>query len=516
MVLPGQILRIEENSRYTVIFADRANPSPVHFGGVALVPDDSGCLSIRSGHWVGNVELRVGDGAEGFVVPVRVEPRKEKLPDDLWVAMLQDLEAWLPGVTTGLEGGRSGQVGQDGVSVPLIAEALLPLVPLFVRAVKVLLESPRQLDVSVLQDVPLRKMRRVDRETLKWVSRHPEIHAYLDPWKSLELKGEPPVLPLRKTIDVYDHPVNRYVSWLVCRVSKVLGETAAQLEKSCTGDLMEESLFWRHARGNQLRDGAEQIHALWKGSFLSDISKEPLSEAALQVVFDDPVYSRVHKFGRLFLNPLFRLDPDVSKPQAAVRPSFSIYEIWCFFSVGQQLKTILPDWKWKTQGIGNILGSSGTGAGAFHRAVNDDGSRLDVLFNPTFSSYFSRKGKSRWSTSGQRRPDIVVSFKPKSGEGKWVSLDAKYRVGQKNLEDAFASVHIYRDALRYEGHGGECQASVLLAPSCSEDAKDWFEPFFRETFSEGVWELKPGQDGAGLGEWLIGLLVDREERGEEI
>jgi hypothetical protein len=288
--------------------------------------------------------------------------------------------------------------------------------------------------------------------------------------------------------------------------------TAERLEAVVEANQTDENQFWCRSRAGRLRNGSGQLLKVWRHSFLADIPRDPLSEAALQVVLDDPIYMRVHKIGRLFLNPLFRLDHVDTNLQVAVRPSFTIYELWCFLAIGEQLKKRLPHWQWKTSGLKKLLGPEGTDSGAFHRATSQDGNRLEVLFNATFASYFSREGKSLWSISGERRPDITVSYKPEQGEGQWVSLDAKYRVGRNNLTDAFSSVHIYRDSLRYEGFGGACQASVLLSPSCSTDSDVWFSAAYIETYREGIWELKPGQSAGGLVDWLIGLLFNLKSK----
>lgn len=507
-VASGQRLSLEETREYEVVFDGDTEACQVFWGNVLLEPDSRGRMTIRPGYWVGDAELKIEGPAESLTVPVRVQPREEKLSDSLWVAMLQDLETWLPGVSTGIEGGKDGQVGETGASVPLIAEALIPVIAAFERAIRAILEFPRRLDVSVLNDVPLRMVRRVDRETLKWVSRHPEFHAHLDPWQSIELTGQQPILPQRKTIDILDHPANRYISWLIRRVENVLRKTADGLESASTANPTDDNVFWCHSRAKLLREGADRIFRLWRSTFLSSIPNEPLSEAALLVVLDDPAYTRIHKIGRLFINPLFQFDNDATKPQASVRPSFSIYELWCFLAVGKQLNQLLPDWKYVSSGMKHLLGHSATGEGALHRLTNQYGDEIEVLFNASFAGYFNRSDKLRWSISSERRPDIIVSFKPNQEEGKWISLDAKYRVGRNNLSDAFSSAHIYKDSLRYDGFGGQCLASVLLSPSRSEDSADWFSSEYLEIYHEGIWELKPGIIGRQVGEWLVRILLN--------
>ncbi|WP_224961256.1 nuclease domain-containing protein [Geomonas subterranea] len=423
--------------------------------------------------------------------------------------MLQDLEAWLPGITTGAEGGKGGQVGAVGVSAPLIAEALTPLVGCLEKALRAVIEHPRRLDVTTMEDVSLHMVRRVDRETISWAARHPEVSVFLDPWTLIDHKQCEPILPQRLSVDVLDHPANRYISWLVGRVELVLRNTAAGLDAISKAKPMDETAVWCKLRSAKLQTSADQLFKLWRVSFLRDIRKEPLTEAALQVVLDEPEYARVHKIGRLFLNPLFQLQRDEEKPAAAVRPSFSVYELWCFLAVGKQLKELLPTWQWTCKGGNNLIGPSATGEGALHRAVGPAGEILEVRFNPTFASYFARSGKCRWSISGERRPDIIVSYESLEREGVWVCLDAKYRVGRDSLSDAFASAHIYHDSLRYEGFGGCCKSAVLLSPSKSPDTEEWFSNIYLDKYHVGVLELKPGLSCLSAATWLLNQLCSQ-------
>lgn len=237
---------------------------------------------------------------------------------------------------------------------------------------------------------------------------------------------------------------------------------------------------------------------------MGDLVPQPPTEAALLVVTDDPLYARVHRVCRPFLSPRFRLDG--TGPGAAVRPSFHLYEVWCFFATQRQLAAALPDWSWSLRGAKNLLALRGTGAGAVWSAEGPTGS-LRLLFNPTFASYFQREGRDRWSLSGERRPDLVVTFSGEDGVRSWLCLDAKYRAGRKNLGDALSSAHIYRDSLRYEGYGGSCRAAVLLAPARAAEAGEWFGAEFRRRHGMGIEALTPGRaDESQLGRWLVDLL----------
>lgn len=499
----NKILVLEEVKDYCLNSELCYCNSTVFWGEKQLISHSEGVWTFSTGHWIGDNKITIHTSDKTFTIPVQVKPRKEKLSNDLWCEILQDLEAWLPGVTVGIEGGRQGGVSSSGTPAAFIAEALIPLLPVFYDAIRRLIENLRQIDTLEWEEVPLRMMRRVDRQTLKWVSRHPDVAVALDPWKSIGIS--PPWVPRQHSEDSIDHPANRYVAWLIAQIERTLTVTADSLlaaGKSSTST--EDSIEWCNSRATALLNGATTLHNILLTSPLTHIQKQPATEASFQVVIDDPMYARVHKIGRLFLNPLFKFNDNEAAYQAAVRPSFTIYELWCFFAVFRQLKALLNNWSWTFSKLTRLLEIGDSGDGVVVSASSASG-EISVLFNPTFRSYFTRGSNKRWSISGERRPDIVITYKPlghEDAKSSWLCLDAKYRVGKSNLSDAFESVHIYKDSLRYEGYGGKCCSCLLLSPSRTEGTKEWFSEGYINQHQVGVWELRPGSQDTLLAQWI--------------
>lgn len=414
----GALLTLEEAKEYE-ISCEGVSAFECFFDGVKIEPSAKGSLTIRP-NWVANSELRLVGADQSAICPVRVQPNQEKLSDALWIAMVSDLENWLSGISVGLEGGRAGSVGAEGVSLPFITEALTPLLASFERSLQALLEQPRQRDVSTQEDVPLRMVRRVDRETLHWVSKHPHVQDQLDPWRSLELCGAPALIPQRWTVETNDHPANRYISWLVRRVEATLRlAEAGLLNASSRRNITEDGLLWCQSRADNLRDGANRVNKTWKRSFLSGVQREPLSEAALQVILDDPIYLRVHQIGRLFLNPLFQFDVSGGEHQAAVRPSYSIYEIWAFLAVSQQLKGFLPGWTWQTCSIKSLLNPCASGEGALYQAKNSTGESFRFCSMPPLAVSLTNPGGHAGPSLGSVVPILwsATSQAPGRGDG---------------------------------------------------------------------------------------------------
>lgn len=162
-------------------------------------------------------------------------------------------------------------------------------------------------------------------------------------------------------------------------------------------------------------------------------------------------------------------------PQAAIRPSFTLYELWTFLKVERLLRDELVDASWSRKGYGNLLRLESSGTGARCTAMLPEGT-LRLHFNPRFRGYLKRGDRKRFSLSKERRPDLVLTWKPLSGEARWICLDAKYRVSPENVADALSSLHLYRDSLIYEPYGGRCRAAWILTPAKDPACDPWPPP----------------------------------------
>lgn len=497
--------RLEEARRYEVRLAAALPADELWLDERALRCAGAGVFELDVGAWVSlrPLTLRwVRAGQELLRVPVVVTPRRDKLSDAHWVALLEDLERRLPGVTVGATGGGQGAVGTVGVPAPLIAEALLPLVPALLVALGAVCADPRRRTELLWREEPLRRARRADRDAIRWVARRPEVAGALDPRRVAEVGGAEPWLLQQHTEVRDDHPVNRYAAWLLRRVVDTLRRTATALDLRARAAEDPDDRAWAESRARNVLAGADAVERALRRSFLFRVAPSPPTEAALLVLVDDPVYARLHHLGRRFVSPMFRLEEGLT---AAARPTYDLYELWCLFEVQRQLAEALPRVTWRARGLRELLREEGTGAGAGF-VGEGDGETWRLAFNPTFPSWFARGSSRRWSMSGERRPDLVVQ-REAGGEARWLCLDAKWRVSRQNLADAFTSVHVYRDSLRDEAAGGACVGAALLSPRRLAEADDWFSDAFRARFGCGVFELGPGAAATGaLAAWVTGAL----------
>lgn len=445
---------------------------------------------------VGHLALTVHHGGLATQVPLYVQPASSKLGPDLWATMLAELEAWLPGGSVGVHAPQSGSVDLDGAASARLAEAVLPLLPDFERALIAIVERPQTLARHPTEDVPLHRTRAADRETVAWLVRHPTDAAWLNPSLRPDLSGPPPEVPQRTVEDTLDHPANRHVAWLCNRVVAVLREAAAGLRLVKDNNL-NDTAAWCAGRAAALDKAAARVERLHHSTFLRGLRPAPATEAGLLVVRDHPTYARAHRLARRILSPRFRHADGALK--APVRASFDLYELWAFFAV-QRAIAGQAALAWKLKGQQSLFNGTGNGASFVGKGP---GLEVRVLFNPTFGSVLRRGAAGPHSISTERRPDIVVTVQ-RGASGYWVALDAKYRAGTAALGDAFQSAHLYHDALRWPTMGGRCRGALLLCPRATPDAAAWFSPEFREEHGVGVMELAPGGDGAELGAWVLG------------
>lgn len=499
----GDLLVLEEGSPASHYYLTTPTATHIWLGERELERDASG-WRIPIGFWVGTSMLRVGEGEAVRSIPVHVLPSSEKLDTENWLAMSEALEAWVSGVTAGLAGGRGGNVGNSGVALPLLTECLLQIVPELMRCLNAILHTPKQRATERIEEVAIHRVRAASRDTVGWLSRHSAAARYLDPTLDLEQGDPPPArIPVYRSHDDVDHPANRYVAWLVWRIGQRFAHCADGWR--CHAAREDDGGLWARARASACDKSAVTLQRVMATSFLGSLARAPISEEALLVIVGDPIYARTHRLGRLLLSPLFDPAPSATHP-APVRESHTVYELWSFLEVQRQLQRALPRASWSSKGLARLLKPEATGAGAGYRAELESGVVIALDFNPTFRSHWARGSHHRWSLSSERRPDIVISAAGGGLLPRWVFLDAKYRVAREALGDGFESIHIYRDGLRDDHHGGPCVGGALLAPRQRPDTAPWFSEQYLTQHACGVFELTPSKPNDDVANWILRCL----------
>ena len=223
-----------------------------------------------------------------------------------------------------------------------------------------------------------------------------------------------PIVRASMARETLNHPVNRYIRWLIEEVAWAFEQVAQRLDK-----VEEENCpVWRVRRAVQLRETAQRLRNRVLASELRNLRPQPISEPALLVVINDPRYALVHRYGRLILDA--GLLAESGAFAASVNHSYQVYELWCFHRLVKLLEEELGPGQFQRH---DPQQESQLRQGARVCFESPEGP-VELLYNFSF-----RQGpqlrSGRRSLINTQRPDIIMRRPGPSGP-EWLVLDAKY------------------------------------------------------------------------------------------
>ncbi len=457
----------------------------------------------KPGFYAGEVraDLVATDGRRLGSWRLDVSPDAKKLGRDVFGEMLADLLGFDPSLVVGQEPARQ-RLGALGLSQdPLVALSRLRTREAAIqRALRAILREPMWALRARRRLVPPHRIRRVDRRTAQAALRQPMLLVAMGKLDSFDLAG-----PARELVadvpDVerhYDSPANRCLLAMLQALQRRCSDVRAALERKVKDEPRSDTvtgLVQRWPAWSSFLQGMheELLEAARRQPFY-DVSRPEVTAAGLNAVAAHPLYAR---FWRLAWEALRTGVEGLEREELLpLSPTWEIYERWCFVELSRRLGALLPDLEWKRMSRERLEGST------------IDGLRLRLLLQPSFRSTAGEEKQGFWSISGQRYPDIVLSWK-RSDEAGFVVLDAKYRVTRENVLDAMTSAHIYRDSLRMGSR--RPIASLLLVPASG--GAPWLEAAdFVAEHRVGVTALRPGSEPPP---WLLSLLQGRMPAGFE-
>ena len=421
-----------------------------------------------------------------------IHAHPDKIEDrSLWQNMLEDLLDWSESLL-GHQGVRDANVGIGDLNHYLMLEALYPLLERFIRSLEHLFENLRER--SITPDTSLHLLELRAPFPLQQIATNPNAIAWI---QGKQGTGAIPIIDAPFVTQTYDHPVNRYIRWLVEKiVYNVFDAVDKLLHIDFTKDKTSNEMQWRKYRADILKQEGMKLQQLLWNSPLANVSSSPMEDAAFLVILNDPLYAEVHRYGRLLCYHTLNIQDGAFA--ASMSRSFDIYEIWCFQEIVAQFKQVLhtsPVYKFNSKEQDNP--HWGTIA-----IFDTDNAQIMVEYNATFTANFSLSKKDgppkkRYSILNTQRPDIVVYYQ-KNAHKVWVALDAKYRTSKENVSKAFSSAFAYNQTLFDPNFNsihidGAPLGCYLLVPKKLHETAHWFGTEFASRYQFGVFEYRPSK-----------------------
>lgn len=267
----------------------------------------------------------------------------------------------------------------------------------------------------------------------------------------------------------------------------------------------------------RIRGMSRRLTHLLALPFFAEIADRPGPVLLTSIYRNIPAYRTFFRLHREFSLGIAGVFGDFL--QLPLSRTFELYELWCFLRL---LRAAVRRHGADPNALSTLFGD-GTARGS---VVLSPGpvtvplaSGMVLSFQLTFREFW-KEASGRGSYSRTMRPDMVVSAPPESHR-PLIILDAKYRIDTA-LNDALASIHMYRDALVEDDQAGRIQgivrAAYLLTPHLPQPLpNEWkaadlpgrlFHPAYRTQFQFGALTLRPGMSDADFDAALDMLVAD--------
>jgi PD-(D/E)XK nuclease superfamily/Domain of unknown function (DUF2357) len=423
--------------------------------------------------WAGRTTLELEDGALRSAVTLEVAPHQRKLGLNEFEEMLAELSGRSSGLIWGLSPGTRGGIMASAAPAVVHPVVISSQLSVFERLLSRFLDDPPTVTQRTREAYPLDLAHRADLSTLRWLGRKPAVlralrgDGIVGSFTNLRTPVEQP-----KNVSSYNHPVTRYVAFLLVRLLARFRESAHKL---------------RCARGRPFRDVAIEAHAEalasrmdaaanWLEGVLArplfrQVKPEPMGETALQSVEDQPLYSALQRVARRMLDPGLAYGPS-GDLESALKHTYDLFELFVLYRLIDELpKELGEGWELKA---GKPLSYTGREERPGDRAAwlfqGPDGLTLELRYQQWFSrARMPPDDRLFASLSGVNIPDYILVLRSNGRPVSWVILDAKYRSGQQAVDQGLGDVHRYRDALRVRGMRA-CGAFVIVPRLQKADA----------------------------------------------
>jgi PD-(D/E)XK nuclease superfamily/Domain of unknown function (DUF2357) len=454
--------------------------------------------------WAGRTTLFVRDGIESDALLLEIGPHEKKLGQNAFDAMLAELTERSKILAWGLSPGAvRGSVSNYAPVVvhPAIIESQLPLLE---RLLTRLIADPPALTVRSRECRPLDLSRRADLRTLRSVSKNPELVACMLGTRDIEQTVNP-----RTVIDQpvpyisLDHPVTRYIAFLLQRVLARLRSTGTTLRDAHVTRFRDAEAEAHAAELAERVDvAAMRIDRLLRAPLFRQLRPEPMSDTVLQSLADHPLYSAVHRVAQRLLLPGLAYTPN-GDLYASLKRTYDLFELFVLYRALETVTRILgPTWQGKQAAT---LGGSEIEERPMDRALwlfeGPDGLSLELRYQQWFDRAQDPPDTRRFSSlSGLNIPDYILVLRRHMQPISWLILDAKYRSGRHAVDQGLGDVHRYRDALRVEGL--VAAGAYIIVPRLQETQAPYGREEFHTAHRFGVLQIYSDEWRKPIERWI--------------
>ena len=322
--------------------------------------------------------------------------------------------------------------------------------PAFLKQVEKISFRPHKMIQPISRSIPLAQVKRLTPASL----RDPRIaHFANDPAVAAESLSSTWV-NATGLMPTFDSPSNRALKSLMTRMAAQISTLMVNVQQGRLGGDKEEQEQRRPYREQQLQHLLKQINGLLRAEPFSSVSRVETTAASLIQISAQPEYSSAYRNGMRAL--WLGFEGSNMRDHLPVKPTWGIYEAWCFVRLLASLSQRFDGAVWKSIVDGAIKADESY-------TISLGGANLELHFQASFSPVSSNTARQAgWSLSRQRYPDIIAVLR-QGDHSEFVVLDAKYRRHRSNVLDAMESAHIYHDSLRIGTRRPEFCALLLPA-----------------------------------------------------
>ncbi|MEO7152307.1 MAG: DUF2357 domain-containing protein [Burkholderiaceae bacterium] len=419
---------------------------------IELTASTDGLCRWRPGFYAGRVTLHVvATGGVRTRYALDIGPSPSKSGADCFADMVAAIrhfdQALLGGTSEAtMAFGRAGQPGRYADAV-LLAR-MRQHGPGFLDALVNVARAPHRSVCADLQMLPLSRIRRLHPGALRDRRVAALAGASADPTTAFETIR----IHSLTSVPTFDTPANRALLGLLQRFRATLIRLGHKVQALGLGGPQEEQAQRVGRRMIELQTLGSRVDKLLMAAPFIDVSNPSTTAAGLTQVAAQPKYGRAYRLGCRALT--CHVDGQDDADELHVNHSWGIYETWCYLAVLEAIG--------KAVGVAPVAGTPrAVTAELAYTVVLPQGGELEILFQGVFPSSSPWAGRSGWSISRERRPDIVLVAR-RAGQHRAMVLDAKWRSGKNNVLAAMESAHLYHDALRIAG--GPPSPCLLLLP----------------------------------------------------